>query len=79
MANVLPENQCPELLSLKARLMEITKEACLSMSVASMLKLTGLAIYQTSEFRRGGYPAISLERLIVICKKLGHTITITIE
>lgn len=78
MANVLPENVCPETTSAKEKLRELVKAGCTSMSIASMVKLTGINAYHVSAYRRGEVPALSLERLIAICRKLGHTVTIKV-
>lgn len=64
---------------LKSHLMEIVRKAVKETTLPKMYATTGLLTYQGSQLRRGEDPMISLERLISICRALGHTITVTVE
>ena len=73
------QNICPENELLRGQLTDLVRAAGSSMSHTEMLRLTGLPIPQNSALRNGKPALISLERLIAICRKLGHTITITVD
>jgi len=74
-----PVTDYPDLVETKERLMELVIEGCKTRTYSQLKALAGLNGMQVAEIKRGERPMISLERLIAICRKLGHTITVTID